>query len=258
MRKELVETQSRLSDVKTQSERDNLSELVEHIFDGTVPKSEIHANLPVFMRRQELSRIMFIEHIYKKILNVHGYILEFGVRYGANLALYSNFRGMYEPYNISRKIIGFDTFDGFVGSSEFDKELNGNVWADGDYGVPEGHARRLQRLLELHESFSPIAHVKKSELRIGDVRETLPKFLTDHPETIVSLAYFDMDIYAPTKEALRLIKGRLHKGSVLVFDELCCDAFPGETTALLEEMDLSSLRLQRYPHQPYCSYAVIE
>ena len=76
--------------------------------------------------------------------------------------------------------------------------------------------------------------------------------------TIVAMAYFDMDIYSPTKEALKHIKPRLHKGSILVFDELCCDAFPGETQAVLEELDLANVRLRRYAHQPYCSYAVVE
>ncbi len=39
--------------------------------------------------------------------------MEFGVKWGQNLALFQSFRGMYEPYNHNRKIIGFDTFEGF-------------------------------------------------------------------------------------------------------------------------------------------------
>ena len=65
-----------------------------------------------------------------------------------------------------------------------------------------------------------------------------PRICKRHPETIVSLAIFDFDIYQPTKAALEAIKPHLFKGSVLVFDELCDDIFPGETIALREVFDL--------------------
>jgi hypothetical protein len=248
----------RLSEQKATGERENIDRLMDHMRDEAVAFVELHDNLCLFVCGQIVSRVLFIEHLYRQILDVTGYIMEFGVRYGANLSLYLSLRGMYEPYNLSRHVIGFDTFEGFSGVTAGDKEVAGKNWKEGDYSVPKGYAARLDQMLQLHESFSPISHVKRYDLRIGDVRETLPKFLTDRPETVVALAYFDMDIYAPTKEALRLIKPRLHKGSVLVFDELCCDAFPGETRAVLEELSLANLRLKRYAHQPYCSYAVIE
>ena len=38
--------------------------------------------------------------------------MEFGLRWGQNLALLIAIRGMLEPYNIKRSIIGFDTFEG--------------------------------------------------------------------------------------------------------------------------------------------------
>ena len=53
----------------------------------------------------------------------------------------------------------------------------------------------------------------------------------------MSLAIFDFDIYKPTKAALEAIKPHLFKGSVLVFDELADDIFPGETVALREVFD---------------------
>jgi hypothetical protein len=41
-----------------------------------------------------------------------------------------------------------------------------------------------------------------------------------------------------------------------VFDELNCPHFPGETQALMEVLDLNKLRLRRFPHQPYCAWAL--
>ena len=36
-------------------------------------------------------------------------VIEFGVRWGANLGLFQSLRGMYEPFNYNRKIVGFET-----------------------------------------------------------------------------------------------------------------------------------------------------
>jgi hypothetical protein len=70
------------------------------------------------------------------------------------------------------------------------------------------------------------------------------------------MAIFDMDIYQPTKDALEAIIPRLTKGSVLIFDELNCPEFPGETEALNEVLQINKLKLNHDPHQPTCAWAV--
>jgi hypothetical protein len=44
-------------------------------------------------------------------------IMEFGVRWGRNLALFDSFRGIYEPHDCTRKVIAFDTCEGFAGTA---------------------------------------------------------------------------------------------------------------------------------------------
>lgn len=102
--------------------------------DSPILENELLSNLGLYTSRQTLSRILFMHEIYKKIINTHGVIMEFGVRWGQNLALFENFRGMYEPFNYNRKIIGFDTFNGFPSVSCVDKNLK-----KGDYGVSENY-----------------------------------------------------------------------------------------------------------------------
>src|ERR1700752_1873112 len=72
-----------------------------------IPKNELLSNLGLFMNGPALSRLLFMNELYQNILSVHGSIVEFGVRWGQNLALWSEYRAMYEPYNHNRKIIGF-------------------------------------------------------------------------------------------------------------------------------------------------------
>ncbi|MDE2223577.1 MAG: crotonobetainyl-CoA--carnitine CoA-transferase, partial [Candidatus Omnitrophica bacterium] len=116
----------------------------------------------------------------------------------------------------------------------------------------------LEEVLDYHEKESPIPHIKKYELIKGDATIQLEKYLKNHPETIIALAYFDFDIYDPTRRCLELIKPHLVKGSVLGFDELSVQDFPGETIALNEVFGLNHVRLVRNRYSSVQSYMVIE
>jgi hypothetical protein len=238
------------SEVNTQSRFTKLLKL------APIPDDELLANLGLFLSSKNLSRLLFFYEIYKKILYTHGVIAEFGVRWGQNLSLMSALRGIFEPFNRHRKIIGFDTFEGFKGIC--DKDGYKCECADGSFGVSDQYESYLNRILSLQEELNPMSHIKRFELVEGDAVKTIPEYFTRHPETIISLAIFDFDIYKPTKAALEAVKPRLFKGSVLVFDELCDDIFPGETIALMDSIGLSDLRIRRYPMTSRISYVVVE
>jgi hypothetical protein len=151
-----------------------------------------------------MARILWMHEIYTKIINVPGVVMEFGVRWGQNLALFQSFRGIYEPYNYTRKVIGFDTFSGFAGVTEQDG--NAPIVSEGTFSVTDNYQEYLAELLDYHEKEAPIPHIKKHELVKGDAALTVEEYLDRHPETIVALAYFNMDIYQPTAKALQALK----------------------------------------------------
>jgi hypothetical protein len=221
-----------------------------------IPRSELLGNLGLFLNRQALSRILFMHELYQRIIPIHGIVVEFGVRWGQNLALFSSFRGMYEPYNYSRKVVGFDTFSGFPSVSEQDG--NDEIASEGAYGVTPDYETFLDSVLAYHETESPLSHIKKYELVKGDATLTFEEYLHDHPETIVALAYFDLDIYEPTKRCLELLLSHLTKGSVVGFDELNWPAFPGETRAVKEVLGLDRYAIHRSPLNPSPSFIVVE
>ena len=112
----------------------NLRERFVDLFKNCpVPDNELLSNLGLFLKRQDLSKILFLNDLYKKIINVLGVVIEFGVRWGNNLALFESFRGIYEPFNHNRKIIGFDTFEGFP--SLHKKDRSSDIAAVGAYRV---------------------------------------------------------------------------------------------------------------------------
>lgn len=237
-------------------ERECFRQFAQELKTTPIPDDELLHNLGLFLTSKDLSRILFFYEIYRLILKTHGVIMEFGVRWGQTLSLLSAMRGIFEPFNRHRKIIGFDTFEGFSGVSEQDGARCPSK--DGSFSVSDDYEKRLDAILKLQELTNPMSHIRRYELIKGDARQTIPAYLAAHPETAVSLAVLDFDIYAPTRAALEAIKPHLFKGSVLVFDELCDEIFPGETVALKEVFGISNLRLQRYPMTSRVSYCVIE
>ncbi len=238
------------------SEKESIRELTGLLKGAPLPDDELLANLGMFLTSKNLSRVLFFYEMYKRILHSHGVIMEFGVRWGQNLSLLAALRGIFEPFNRHRKIIGFDTFAGFRGLSAQDGEKCD--CKDGSYSVAPGYEEYLARLLALQEALNPVAHLRKFELIKGDAVQTIPAYLARHPETIVSLAVFDFDIYKPTRAALEAVAPHLCKGSILVFDELCDDIFPGETVALRETLGISRFRIQRLPMTARVSFLEVE
>jgi hypothetical protein len=219
-----------------------------------VPQDEVLGNLGLYQVRASFVRMQFMYNLYQRALHTHGVIMEFGVRWGQNLALFSTFRAIHEPYNLSRRIIGFDTFEGFPSVAPEDGATE--EVRPGAYSVSAGYETHLDAVLDAHAQLAPRSHVKRHELVKGDVVETLPRYLEQHPETIIALAYFDLDLYAPTKACLEAIRPHLARNSVVGFDELCYDRFPGETQALKEAWGLADYEVVRDPASPQQSYLV--
>lgn len=243
--------------LSSQSEKDHLGRLTGLLRDTPLPSDELLANLGLYLTSKNLSRVLFLYEIYQKIIHTHGVIAEFGVRWGQSLSLLSALRGIFEPFNRHRKILGFDTFTGVLG---FDPEKDGtrSNCQDGSYSVAPDYETYLASILTLQEELNPGSHLRKFELIKGDVRESLPEYLSRHPETLFSLAILDLDLHRPTRDVLETIAPRLFKGSVLVFDELCDDIFPGETVALQETLGVRGLAIRRFPMTARVSYVVIE
>jgi hypothetical protein len=253
-----VNDEIRYERMKTQAtaeEVDAYRLLAKLLATSPIPSSEILGNLSLYLTRSSLSQILFMNHLYSRILEVHGVVMEFGNRWGRNLALFSSLRNIFEPHNYGRKIIGFDTFEGFL--SVAPEDGIGPTTKVGALSVAPNYQHYLNELLEIHQRLSPRPDLRRFETVKGNVETTLPKYLDAHPETIVALAYFDMDLYSPTKAALKAIGPYLTKGSVIGFDELCVPEFPGEAAALREVLDLSRHALVRMPYSNHQSYVVM-
>ena len=161
-----------------------------------------------------------------------------------------------EPVNLTRRIYGFDTFEGFPGVSNKDRSSSSNHVQKGDLSA--NSYEEILELTSINDSTRFLGHVPKVELIKGDSTKTIPKFIEEKPHLLVSLLFLDFDLYDPTKEALENFFPRMPKGSIIAFDELDNPLWPGETQAMLEFCHKKKLSIKRLPYDPYIGYAIVE
>jgi hypothetical protein len=226
--------------------------LADLLADTPIPPEELVDNLALYLRRQPLTDLLSLDALYRMILDVPGVIMEFGVHRGRHLAALTALRGVYEPYNPHRRIIGFDTFTGFPDVTDIDTTSPSAV--AGRFSLTDGYPHHLRDVLDAHEQGEHLGHIQRTLIVQGDVRETLPRYLTDNPHTVIALAYFDLDLYEPTRDTIDAIRPYLTKGSVLAFDELAHAKWPGETAALRDTLGTDHGTLRTLPGRPTPTY----
>ena len=234
-----------LPSYQSNDEKLNYDRLLNLILNSKIDKRELLLNLGSFLTSKTLARILFMEDIYKQIVEIPGVIMDCGCNWGQIGILFSTFRSMYEPYNRHRKIIAFDTFTGFPNEQVKIQDGSSEMMKPGNLSTGSDYIDYLEQLYEIHENLNPLNHIKKYEIIEGDTCITVEKYLKEHPETIISLVHFDFDLYTPTKKVLEVIKPHLIKGSILAFDELNDQDSPGETRALNEVFPLNTISLKR-------------
>ncbi|MFX0196404.1 MAG: TylF/MycF/NovP-related O-methyltransferase [Candidatus Hodarchaeota archaeon] len=235
--------------------------LLELFKNSPIPDDDILGNLGLYTRSVILAKLLYLNELYQQILTIPGIIVEFGVWFGSNLALFKSFRSVYEPYNFTRKVVGFDTFEGYASFSPEDGDSPYVAeWAEtGEgYSVTERYEDYLREVLDAQEQDNVVSHIKKYEIVKGNVIQTIGQYLEENRETVIALAYFDLALYEPTKKCLEAIRPHLVHGSVLAMDELNSHHFPGETIALREVLGLDKYRIvkSRFLHDR--SYIIID
>lgn len=258
----MTDTSPTMHDPKTQTAFDlNSRTNLEHYFNSSPGSAtEKLENFAKYVPRQNLARFLARYEIFRQIKEIQGSIVECGVLFGGGLMSFAKLSAILEPYNFQRRIIGFDSFAGFPEIDESD--LKGLAERKSAHLKQHGFAadgayEDLLRAIELFDISRFLNHFPKVDVIKGDFEVTAAQYLKDHPHLVISCLYLDFDIYRPTKLALELFLPRMPKGAVLVFDELNEEAFPGETLAVMEMIDLKSLRVRRFEFEPRISYAVI-
>ncbi len=220
-----------------------------------VSPSDLANNFSVFATRQNITRFIETFRYWEMIRNIPGNILECGVAGGNFLFSMAHFSSIYEPHHYTRKIVGFDTFEGFPSPSKKDLSSNAQHMVSG--GLSFDSYGYLNEAIKLFDQNRMIGNIPKISLHKGDISETFPKYLVDHPSSVISLLHLDLDLYLPTKKVLELAIERMPKGALVIFDEINHDDYPGETIAVIETLGLQNINLNRVDEASMAGYWVI-
>ncbi len=231
------------------------TELEEYYSKSAGSNVEKLENFAKYVPRPVIMRFLCRYEIFKQVLNVQGSIIECGVLLGGSLMTWAQLSTIFEPINHQRKIIGFDTFEGFPSIADEDKSTVSPLIKEGGFGADS--FQDLQECMRLYDMNRSLNHIAKLDLVKGDIKNTIPKFLKDNPHTVVSLLHLDADIFKPTETALEYFVPRMPKGAIIVFDELNSEYCPGETIAV-HGIGIYNLRIQRFVFGSHISYAVLE
>jgi len=211
------------------------------------------ANFTKYVRRQNIARFLALYEIFKRQLRIKGSVVECSVHHGGSLMSWAKISSTLEPYNYHRKIIGFDTFQGFPQVSDIDKMGRVDVKA-GMFGEEYAVYDELTEAIREYDANRFINHIAKIELVRGDANETIPRYLKENKYLLVSLLFLDFDIYEPTVTALNSFLPRMAKGAIIAFDELNNPDWAGETMAVLEHLDLKKYQLECFEFEPNISF----
>jgi hypothetical protein len=241
--------------LRTEAEAESAA-AVARIFDRCPDTTQIKLeNFTKYVRRQHLKRFLALYEVIKLALPVKGSIVECGVFRGFGLMAWSKLSAILEPENLTRRIYGFDTFQGFPSVAAKDQSPHTNS-EPGDL-CSDSYDELLQLIAE-YDRDRFLGHIPKVELVRGDMVRTIPEFVSTHPHLVVSLLFLDADMFEPTKTAIDHFLPRMPKGAVIAFDELDNPIWPGETLGAIEAVGLNNLRLRRLDWDPYIAFAVIE
>lgn len=196
-------------------------------------------------KTSRLGKFIYHYEIYKKIIDIPGDILEFGVFKGASFSRFLSFRTILENQD-SRKIVGFDDFGTFTvkGTKDdrsFAKKFNNMLGK----GIDQ---KKLEKLLKKnkHNNF---------ELIKGDVVKTLPTYLNRNKGFKIALLHLDLDIFRPTKYVLEKLFSRMQKNGIILIDDY--SEIYGATKAIDDFLKKKKLKVEKLSYYKRPSFIKI-
>ncbi|MDC0529779.1 macrocin O-methyltransferase [Pelagibacteraceae bacterium] len=146
--------------------------------------------------------------VFKKTLDVPGFIIECGVFKGSSLIRFLTYRDLLKKTN--KKVLGFDPFGKFPKQSiKEDNKFAKKHDKSSGLGISE---KKLNFFLK-KKNFINFKLVK------GDIIKTLPVFLKKNKNIKISFLHLDMDVYEPTKFVLNKLFNKVSKNGIILIDD---------------------------------------
>ena len=196
-----------------------------------------------FMPSSFLKKYLYYWNELTELDSIPGDIVEFGVHQGTTLSYLCHLTEILDHPNSSRKIIGFDTFNGFPNA----KQMRESSYAtDKKYSNSFTNTSKNYVLKKFKNRDKNRVHLIE-----GDIFQTLPKHLASWPNKIC-MAICDVDTDKTTQFILENVWDRMSPGGRIYFDEYSLDGW-SETVGVAQFLKSRGISLEcvkRGSHQP--------
>lgn len=211
------------------------------------PHGPLHnmTHWPVYTKRILMTRFLAHFELFKMTMDLPGSIVELGVSRGVSFFSFHKFLEIFLPTDTSKKVYGFDSFEGLNNFHEHDGQTAHDATNDKKVGgwSAENVEGEIFDLCALFNQDNILAR-ERSRLIKGRIEDTLEKFLEETPGLRINLLHLDMDLYRPTYFALEHLWDLVVPGGVVVFDEYALPPWGGEAKAFDEFVAQRKLKVK--------------
>lgn len=226
------------------------ADTIQVLADNNIDAQDALENFMLFLRRINFGKFLTHVEIFNKVITIPGHVVECGVFKGMSLLTFTKLIEVLCPADSLKRVIGFDTFEGFVGLADQD----GTPDASRDKVVGGWDAKSflpaLEALVDITQRDSMVPRVKRVELVKGDASKTIPEFVARNPGVRICLLHLDLDLYEPTLVALEHLYPLVVPGGVVLLDEYGMDGFPGESAAFDTYFGSNRPTLTKFSYSP--------
>ncbi|WP_338516647.1 TylF/MycF/NovP-related O-methyltransferase [Alteromonas gracilis] len=224
-----------------------LDEICNTIDKHGIPTADVLESFAIYARRINITRFLAHYELYKMIKDLPGCIVECGVYQGNSLFAFAKFLEIFHPGDRIRHVIGFDSFQGLTDFTEKDGPMYPNRskvkggWSAGDF------KDAFYELVDLYHEDMFVPQAKRVQIVEGNILETVPKYVNDHPGLRISLLHLDVDIYEPNLCALKHLYPRVVPGGLVVLDEYAMTEWGGESSAFEDYFGEKMPVMKKFP-----------
>lgn len=190
---------------------------------------DIAKNFPLYIRGVWLKTFLAHYQLFLKTQQLAGDIVELGIFRGRSLMSLAHFLEIHNMGDRHKQVFGFDNWQGLKLTEKDGAPQEGKK--DGNYNASQ-YKQELLDIIKVFDADRLAPHKPRIVLVDGNIEETVPKFIADHPGLRISLIHFDCDTYEPTMTGLKYLYPLVVTGGVVMFDEYGLRPWEGESKAV--------------------------
>lgn len=190
--------------------------LIDLFNNAPLPEDQVLNHLALFNRSSIVARYLHYYELYNLMLNNPGVILIYGYGYGSTIISFLSLRAILEPYNYSRKIIGFDDFKPSDALSYFAQNPDGLTPDKYGYlNAGKDYLDYLRQVVNFHEKENVLAYIPKVELFNGDPVSETGSHLESVKDLKIAVVYFDRTFSENIADILTELKPFIDSETIL-------------------------------------------